>query len=549
MASATTRRRVWAITAGLAATTLLLAACSNGKSGANATTGSTGGSSTALTIGTTDKITTIDPAGEYDNGSFAVINQVFPFLMNTPYGSPDVKPDIAESASFTSPTEYTVKLKPNLKFANGDPLTATSVKFSFDRVLKINDQNGPSSLLFNLDSTEVKDPTTVVFHLKSPNDQTFPQVLSSPAGPIVDEKVFSPTALTPDADIVKANAFAGPYVITSYTLNELVSYKANPDYQGLYGAPKTANVTVQYYADSSNLKLDIQQGNIDVAFRSLSATDIDSLRSDGKVQVVDGPGGEIRYIVFNFDTQPYGAKTPEADPAKALAVRQAVADVVDRKAIADQVYKGTYTPLYSYVAQGLTGATESLKGLYGDGKGGPDKDKATKALSDAGVTTPVTLNLQYTPAHYGPSSADEYALLKDQLESSGLFKVNLQSTEWQQYSKDRTSDVYPEYQLGWFPDYSDADNYLTPFFLQGGFLKNHYDNPTVDQLIQQQATTTDASARTALIQKIQDTVAKDLSTVPLLQGAQVAVVGKNVQGAKDTLDASFKFRYGALSKS
>ncbi|CAL8974602.1 putative D,D-dipeptide-binding periplasmic protein DdpA [Cellulomonas sp. T2.31MG-18] len=549
MASATTRRRVWAITAGLAATTLLLAACSNGKSGANATTGSTGGSSTALTIGTTDKITTIDPAGEYDNGSFAVINQVFPFLMNTPYGSPDVKPDIAQSASFTSPTEYTVKLKPNLKFANGDPLTATSVKFSFDRVLKINDQNGPSSLLFNLDSTEVKDPTTVVFHLKSPNDQTFPQVLSSPAGPIVDEKVFSPTALTPDADIVKANAFAGPYVITSYTLNELISYKANPDYQGIYGAPKTANVNVQYYADSSNLKLDVQQGNIDVAFRSLSATDVDSLRSDSKVQVVDGPGGEIRYIVFNFDTQPYGAKTPQADPAKALAVRQAVADVVDRKAIADQVYKGTYTPLYSYVAQGLTGATESLKGLYGDGKGGPDKDKATKALSDAGVTTPVTLNLQYTPAHYGPSSADEYALVKDQLESSGLFKVNLQSTEWQQYSKDRTSDVYPEYQLGWFPDYSDADNYLTPFFLQGGFLKNHYDNPTVDQLIQQQATTTDASARTALIQKIQDTVAQDLSTVPLLQGAQVAVVGKNVQGAKDTLDASFKFRYGALSKS
>ncbi|BDO40958.1 ABC transporter substrate-binding protein [Cellulomonas sp. NTE-D12] len=549
MASATTRRRVWAITAGLAATTLLLAACSSGKSGANATTGSTGGSSTALTIGTTDKITTIDPAGEYDNGSFAVINQVFPFLMNTPYGSPDVKPDIAQSASFTSPTEYTVKLKPNLKFANGDPLTATSVKFSFDRVLKINDQNGPSSLLFNLDSTEVKDPTTVVFHLKSPNDQTFPQVLSSPAGPIVDEKVFSPTALTPDADIVKANAFAGPYVITSYTLNELISYKANPDYQGIYGAPKTANVNVQYYADSSNLKLDVQQGNIDVAFRSLSATDVDSLRSDSKVQVVDGPGGEIRYIVFNFDTQPYGAKTPQADPAKALAVRQAVADVVDRKAIADQVYKGTYTPLYSYVAQGLTGATESLKGLYGDGKGGPDKDKATKALSDAGVTTPVTLNLQYTPAHYGPSSADEYALVKDQLESSGLFKVNLQSTEWQQYSKDRTSDVYPEYQLGWFPDYSDADNYLTPFFLQGGFLKNHYDNPTVDQLIQQQATTTDASARTALIQKIQDTVAQDLSTVPLLQGAQVAVVGKNVQGAKDTLDASFKFRYGALSKS
>ena len=537
------------MTAGLAATTLLLAACSSGKSSGTTTTGSVGGSSTALTIGTTDKVTTIDPAGEYDNGSFAVINQVFPFLMNTPYGSPDVKPDIAESASFTSPTEYTVKLKPGLKFANGDPLTATSVKFSFDRQLKINDQNGPSSLLFNLDSTEVKDPTTVVFHLKSPNDQTFPQVLSSPAGPIVDSKVFPADKLLADADIVKANPFAGPYTITDYTVNQLISYKANPAYQGIYGAPKTPNINVTYYADASNLKLAVQQGEVDVAFRSLSATDIADLRNDKNLQVVDGPGGEIRYIVFNFDTQPYGAKTPQADPAKALAVRQAVADLIDRKAIADQVYKNTYTPLYSYVPAGLTGANDALKGLYGDGNGGPSTDKAKAALTAAGVTTPVTLNLQYATAHYGPSSSDEYALIKDQLESSGLFKVNLQTTEWTQYSKDRTTDVYPAYQLGWFPDYSDADNYLTPFFLQGGFLKNHYDNPTVDQLIQQQATTTDPAARTALIQKIQDTVAQDLSTVPLLQGAQVAVVGKNVQGAKDTLDASFKFRYGALSKS
>ena len=48
--------------------------------------------------------------------------------------------------------------------------------------------------------------------------------------------------------------------------------------------------------------------------------------------------------MFNFNTQPYGAKTPEADPAKALAVRQAVADLIDRQEIADQVYKGTYTP-------------------------------------------------------------------------------------------------------------------------------------------------------------------------------------------------------------
>lgn len=545
------RRRAIATGAGLVATALVLAACGGGSSD-DATDGGGDSGGGTLLIGTTDKITTIDPAGSYDNGSFAVMNQVYPFLMNTPLGSPDVEPDIAEKAEFTSPTEYTVTLKPGLTFANGNDLTSSDVKFTFDRQLAIFESgadggNGPGSLLYNLDSVDAPDDTTVVFHLKSENDQVFPQILSSPVGPIVDEDVFAADALTPDDDIVAGGAFAGPYTISDYSQNDVITYEANPDYQGLLGAPKTSEVNVRYYADAANLKLDVQQGNVDVAFRSLSATDIEDLRGDDKVKVVDGPGGEIRYIVFNFNTQPYGATTPEADDTKALAVRQAVADLIDREEIADQVYKGTYTPLYSYVPEGLTGATESLKPLYGDGEGGPDADKAAATLEDAGVETPVQLSLQYSNDHYGPSSGDEYALIKDQLESTGLFQVDLQTTEWVQYAKDRTSDVYPAYQLGWFPDYSDADNYLTPFFLTENFLSNHYDNPEVNDLILQQAVTPDAGERTALIEEIQDKVAADLSTVPYLQGAQVAVVGADVTGAEDTLDASFKFRYGALA--
>jgi peptide/nickel transport system substrate-binding protein len=415
-------------------------------------------------------------------------------------------------------------------------------------MVAINDPNGPAALLANLAGVDAPDPTTVVFNLTSGNDQTFPQILSSPAGPIVDEEVFSATALTPDQEIVDGNAFAGPYVITNYDQNNLISYEANPDYQGLLGAPKTSQVNVRYYADSSNLKLDIAEGNIDVAFRSLSATDIDDLRGNDQVEVVDGPGGEIRYIVFNFNTQPYGATTPEADPAKAQAVRQAMAHLIDRQEIADQVYRGTYTPLYSHVPDGLTGAITPLQDLYGDGNGGPDVDKATQVLQAAGVQTPVQLSLQYSNDHYGPSSGDEYALIKDQLEADGLFKVDLQTTEWEQYTEQRTADAYPAYQLGWFPDYSDADNYLTPFFLTENFLSNHYSNQQVNDLILQQATTPDPAARQALIEQIQQLEAQDLSTLPYLQGAQVAVVRTGVEGAADTLDASFKFRYGALGQ-
>jgi peptide/nickel transport system substrate-binding protein len=546
MTSAFSKRRAIVGIAGLSIAAVALAGCS-GSDPADDPEGDGGSSSdNVILVGTTDTVTTLDPAGSYDNGSLAIQTQVFPYLFNTDYGSAEVQPDIAESAEFTAPTEYTVTIKPDLKWSNGNDLTASDVKFTFDRQLAIAAENGPSSLLYNLESTDAPDDTTVVFHLKSENDQVFQQILTSFPGAIVDEEVFSATELTPDEDIVAGDAFGGPYKIDSYDFNETVSLVPNENYEGLLSAAANDQVILSYYADSSNLKLDVQEGNIDVAYRSLSATDVEDLRSDDDLTVVDGPGGEIRYIVFNFDTQPYGAKTDDADPAKALAVRQAVADIVDRQAIATQVYKDTYTPLYSFVPEGFVGAIEPLKDLYGDKAGAPDPDAAVAVLEAAGVETPVTLDLQYNPDHYGPSSGDEYALVKSQLEETGLFTVNLQSTEWVQYSKDRTSDKYPAYQLGWFPDYSDADNYLSPFFLKENFLVNHYDNPEVNDLILEQASTIDPDARTAIIEEIQEKVAADLSTIPLLQGAQIAVTSKDVSGA--TLDASFKFRFAPLTK-
>ena len=525
------------------ASAILLAGCAGGGGDTDSTDEATG---EPLIVGTTETITSIDPAGSYDNGSFAVMNQIYPFLFNSAYGTAEVTPDIAESGEFTSETEYTVKLKEGLKFANGNDLTASDVKFSFDRQTAIADENGPSSLLGNLESTEAVDDTTVVFTLKNANDQTWEQILSSPAGPIVDEDVFSADAITPDDDIVEGEAFAGQYVIDSYKVNELISYLPNADYDGALPAAENAGITVKYYADASNMKLDVGNGDIDVAFRSFSATDIADLSTNDAVKVVEGPGGEIRYIVFNFDTMPYGATTAEADAAKSLAVRQAAADLIDREEISNDIFKGSYTPLYSYVPQGLAGATEPLKDLYGNGDGGPDAAKAKATLEAAGVTTPVALSLQYAGDRYGPSSGDEYAAIKSQLEEDGLFTVSLAQTEWVQYSKDRVADVYPSYQLGWFPDYSDADNYLTPFFAKENFLANHYDNAEVQELITSQASETDAAAREEQLGQIQQLVAEDLSTLPMLQGKQVAVVGADVEGA--TLDGSFKFRYAPLTK-
>lgn len=524
-----------------------LTACTGPSGGGGGSTAS-GNASSVIAYGTTDKVTALDPAGSYDNGSFMVMNQIYSFLLNSKPGGAEPVPDLAESSSFTKPTEFTVKLKSGLKWANGHVLDSKDVKFSFDRQKKINDPNGPASLLTNIESIAAPDATTVVFTLKKANDQTFPQILTSPAAPIVDDEVFPADKLLSDDEIVKAKAFYGQYVIDSYNKNTLVSLTAWPDYKGVLGKPANAGATIKYYTDQTNMKLDVKGGQIDVANRSLSATDIDDLKKDSNVKVNVGPGGEMRYIVFNFDTMPFGAKTAEADSKKALAVRQAAADLIDRQAISDQVYKGTYLPMWSNVPSGFLGANESFKQAYGDGSGKPSPDKAKKALADAGITGPVTINLQYNPDHYGKSSGDEYAMVKDQLEKSGLFKVNLQSTEWVTYNSASKKDSYPVFQLGWFPDFSDPDNYLTPFFVGGGFMNNHYSNPNVEALIAQQLVNGDKSAREKQVQEIQNLLAKDISTLPLLQGAQVAVSGNGVKGVDSTLDASFKFRLGVVSK-
>ena len=159
-------------------------------------------------MGTTDKITSLDPAGAYDNGSFAVAINVYPYLLGIKPGGNELEPDVAESYEFSDANTLRVKLKSGLKYPNGHDLTASDVKFSFDRMTAINDPDGPSSLLANLKETVVVDDTTVDFKLAIPNDQTFPQILTTPAAPILDEEVFSPTELTDDKTSSKVKASA-----------------------------------------------------------------------------------------------------------------------------------------------------------------------------------------------------------------------------------------------------------------------------------------------------------------------------------------------------
>ena len=538
-------RRGTAVVAVTALSALTLAACGAGKSG---------DSGDGLIVGTTDKVVSIDPAGSYDNGSLNVQTQVFQYLLNFPAGTTDLTPDAAEKCDFdpSDGTKYVCTMKDGLKFANGNALTASDVAFSFNRIVDINDPNGPATLLGAMKSVEASDDKTVTFTLAAPNDQTFPQILVTSAGPIVDEDTYPADKVMDDNAAVKANGFSGPYTIGSYEKNQLAAFKANPDYNGTYDAPKTDSVTMKYYAKAENLKLDVQNGDIDVAYRSLTPTDIADLDKTDGVTVHTGAGGELRYMVFNLD------KMPGDSPEQKLAIRKAVASSVNRAELAEQVYKGTFTPAFSMVPDGQAGANEAFKDAYGDA---PDKAAAQKFLDDAGVKAPVTIKLQYNPDHYGSSSDQEYNAVKRQLEATGLFTVSLQSTEWVTYSEEYSADAYPVFQLGWFPDFPDADNYLSPFLSpyddkkSGNFTNSHYNelgtdfaDPTTSKLLDAERVDGDQASREATLGEIQDRLADQVPYLPLLTGSQVAVARDSVKGVEDTLDASFKFRFTQLSK-
>src|SRR5882757_4283797 len=98
MTSASKNKRLLGALAGTAVFALALAGCAAGTTGGDA--------SSSIVVGTTDKVTALDPAGSYDNGSLTVQTQVFALLLNSVPGSADVVPDLAASAEFTSGTDY-----------------------------------------------------------------------------------------------------------------------------------------------------------------------------------------------------------------------------------------------------------------------------------------------------------------------------------------------------------------------------------------------------------------------------------------------------------
>ncbi len=281
-----------------------------------------------IVVGTTSAPSTLDPAAAWD-GSWELYRNVYQTLLAFPTGSTKPQPDAAQNCDFTDTanTAYRCTLRKGLKFSDGEPLDAKAVKYSLDRIRKIDSKVGPKGLFNSLDKIETPDALTVVFHLTTP-DATFPFVLGSPAASLVAPKEYPADKVREDGKVTGS----GPYVLTSYKAGSEAVLGSNETYQG-FANRHNDGVTIRYFKKSDAMVAALKAKEIDATYRGLSAPEIKDLQSPAShnagVQVVENVGAEIRYLVLN----------PKDPQVAKLPVRQAIAQIVDRGALVTKVYQ------------------------------------------------------------------------------------------------------------------------------------------------------------------------------------------------------------------
>ncbi|MEU6220397.1 ABC transporter substrate-binding protein [Streptomyces sp. NPDC047022] len=481
-----------------------------------------------ITVGTSDAVTSLDPAGAYDAASWALYSSVFQSLMTFESDGVEPVPDAAGSCQFvgTDLKTYRCTLRKDLTFPSGRAVTAEDVKYSFDRVKRINSLVGPASVLETLRSVDASG-LVVTFHLVSP-DATFPFRVATGAGSIVDRTKYPANALRTD----NAVDGSGPYTLTAYTKNKEADLAPNPHYRGDVkntGRP----VVMRYYADSAALEKAWKAKDVDVATQQLPPSMLAGLSpSDPNQRVSEADSAEIRNLVLN---------TNAGSPFHDLHVRQAAATLVNREELVDKVYDNTTDPLYSLIPAGITGHTTSFFDAYPK----PSTSKARALLTEAGVQLPVHLTYGY--AKSTGVATDEATELKRQLEAGGLFKVDLKGYEWTTFQKVYASGKLDAFAIGWVADFPDPDTFGAPLIGTGNSMKNGYSNKDVDNLILDSQRYSDRSRTSADFQQIQEKVARDAPVIPLWQRKEYVVTSEDIGGGQYLSDGTGVFRLWRLS--
>jgi peptide/nickel transport system substrate-binding protein len=406
----------------------------------------------------------------------------------------------------------TIKLRPGVKFHDGEPFDAEAAKFSLDRHLTM-----PTSFrkpeLAALDHVEVVDPLTVKLVLKTPFSPLISQ-LTDRAGMMV-----SPKAVKEQGDKFGLHPVcAGPYKFVERVQQDRIVFEKFSDY---WNKDNIFIDRIIYLpiVDATVRLANLKSGGLDLIERVL-ATDIKDVRADQKLQLSSAL--ELGYFGLTINTN--NDKTKGA--LTNVKVRQALDLSIDRDAINQAVFNGEFTPGNQWISPEHP--------YYQKAFPVPQRDvaKAKALLKEAGVTLPVSVDLMV------PKGAENEAVAQvlQSMASEAGIDLKIRLIEFATSFKQAQAGEFQGFLIGWSGRIDpDGNAYV---FLHTGAPQNDggYSNPEADKLMEEARLTGDVAQRKAIYEKLTKIILNDEPIIYLYHRKLLFAHSKKLEGYRQMPD-------------
>ncbi len=460
----------------------------------------------------------LDPRVGTDSQAERIDALIFDSLVQktTTFG---IAPDIALRWDILDPRTYIFHLRTGVYFQDGRPLTSRDVKWTLDSVLNGTVVSVKAGAYKNIASVEAPDPSTVVIHLSQPDPSLLWNLCNGGIGIV---------PYGSGRDFWRHPIGSGPYRFVSQQVDKDVVIERSQNYWG--APPHIDRIRFAVVPDAITRALELERGSADVAVNALSPDMVVALRKRQNLVVEDGPGSEIAYLVFNLRT-PY---------LKDVQVRRAIELAINRPLIIHSLMRDQARVAESLLPPQHWAWTDDVAQY-------PYNPTAASALLDSAGYKRGADGIRF---HIGmKTSTDETTrllavVLQQQLAQVGI-ALDLRSYEFATFYSDLTRGAFQIASSRWIGGNEQPDifryAYSAASFPPHGGNRGFYDNPALDALLNDAASTLDQSKQRVDYLKVQQILASDLPTLDLWYLDTVIVHTRRLQNVTTTPSGDFDF--------
>jgi oligopeptide transport system substrate-binding protein len=474
-----------------------------------------------------------------------ILRDLFLGLM-TQDAKAEAVPGAAESYTISPDGKvYTFKMRPGALWSDGSPVTANDFVYSWRRLVDpatASEYAYLASPVVNADDINKGKKKIEELGVKALDDMTFEVTLAAATPYFLEmmthQSFFAVSKANIDkdgVDFIKPGKLVsnGPYKLAEFVPNDHIKVVKNDKF---YDAANVAIDTVNYIPteDRSTAMKRYEAGELD-SNDDIPTEQLAELKAKFGDQVRLGPYLGTYYYAFKIDKAPW-------DNPK---LRHAISMAIDRDQLAEQVWKNTMIPAYSFVPPGI-GGYEPRPAEYAEMSQLDREDAAKKVLAELGYgpDKPLKMEIRYNTSENHKNSA---VAIQEQLKDLGV-EVSLLNTDTKtHYGFLEQHGDFDIARAGWIADYKDPANFLDLCKTGTGNNYASYSDKDYDALLAEAATAPDPGAR---MKKLSDAeaigVARDLCVVPLLFYGFHTVVSPKLKGWENNVLDVHPTRY--LSK-